>query len=299
MQNKSIARVSNEQQSLLRRFSAKFGMNEKKFYESLMRVIFKDAQVTVEEVAAFLIVCEQYDLNPFLKEIYPAITKDGLLPVLGVDGWFKQMNRNPDFDGAEVEFSENETRVSRSGRDGRNICTTGPEWCRVKIYLKGKSHPISIEERLSETFMPTKEWISKPYRMLRHKAFIQAIRVAFGISGVYDKDEVQEITPDRVVQTVQPAQPVASAVRTFADDAAREQYVRKIINGCEARGVLDQAQEFFKERLIDEDLDYALTVLEEHTELASRALEAPAMQDLVDEPAAQATDPLQDGVLHE
>lgn len=285
-QVKPIARVSNEQQSLMRRFSVKFGMNEKKFSESLMRVIFKNAQVTVEEVAAFLIVCDQYDLNPFLKEIYPAITKDGLLPVLGVDGWFKQMNRHPDFDGAEVEFSENETRVSRPDRNGRNICTTGPEWCRVKIYLKGKSHPIIIEERLSETFMPTKEWVSKPYRMLRHKTFIQAIRVTFGISGVYDKDDVQEIIPERNVQTIPAEKQITSAIRTFTDDASREQYVLKIINGCESRGVLDQAQEFFKERLIGEDLDFALTLLEERIELGSRSLEAPVPD--VDE-AAQAT----------
>jgi len=34
--------------------------------------------------------------------------------------------------------------------------------------------------------------------MLRHKALIQAVRVAFGFSGIYDEDEAQRIAKPEV-----------------------------------------------------------------------------------------------------
>ena len=283
-QNTAIAtQTSSEPLGIVDRMSVKYGLKKEKFYNALVRVIFKSdeaSNISQEEVAAFLVVCEQYNLNPFLREIYPAVSrKQGLLPVLGVDGWLKQMHASPSFDGVEVSFAENRITVTRESEGkngfGRPYTATAPEYCQVKIYLKGKSHPVVIQEFLDETFRPTDQWVSKPCRMLRHKALIQGIRVAFGMSGVYDAEEAnsiidaeaRELTALNRNEPVAPPSvadriPQAKSPRQFKSEEQRNQYVATIIQRCKDRGVISQASEFFAERLSEDDLEYALKEVE-------------------------------------
>lgn len=281
--------VQAQQESMLARFGKRYGMSEDKFYKALVSVIYKPndkRQLSVEELTAFLVVCEQYSLNPFLKEIYPAISpNNGLLPVLGVDGWLKQLNRHPDFDGVEVEYSEEEITVKRqslSRTDLREHVTSGPKWCKVSIYLKEKSHPIVVKEYLKEVFMPTKEWKDKPYRMLRHKTLIQGIRIACGMSGVYDREEVNTMIeeehyesshhmPERTTQAVEQL-PKAVAPRQFGDEGKRDLYVQRVIERCAQQGVTAQALDFFTETLEGEDLRYAVRKVQERIEADAKAV---------------------------
>ncbi|HGA1753956.1 TPA: phage recombination protein Bet [Escherichia coli] len=49
---------------------------------------------------ALLIVANQYGLNPWTKEIYAFPDKqNGIVPVVGVDGWSRIINENQQFDG--------------------------------------------------------------------------------------------------------------------------------------------------------------------------------------------------------
>jgi hypothetical protein len=83
--------------------------------------------------------------------------------------------------------------------------------CTCRIYRKDRSHPTVVTEYLTECRRDTGPWKSHPRRMLRHKAMIQAARLAFGYGGIYDQDEAERIVDmgeaQRVEPTAAPEQP--------------------------------------------------------------------------------------------
>ena len=128
-----------------------------------------------DQLTALLIVANQYSLNPWTKEIYAfPDSRNGIVPIVGVDGWARIINQNPQFDG--MDFDQDD------------------EKCTCKIYRKDRSHPISVTEWMSECKRDSAQpWKSHPKRMLRHKAMIQCARLAFGFAGIYDQDEAERI----------------------------------------------------------------------------------------------------------
>lgn len=145
--------------------------------QTLKATAFK-GNATDAQFNALMIVSTQYGLNPFTKEIYAFPDKNnGITPVVGVDGWVRIINSHPQFDGMEF--------------------TADAESCTCKIYRKDRNHPTTVTEYLEECKRNTQPWNSHPRRMLRHKAMIQAARLAFGFGGIYDEDEAQRIqTPE-------------------------------------------------------------------------------------------------------
>src|SRR6267154_2918644 len=160
--------------SLIRKLAGVYGVEDSKFYNMVVTTIFPskvgDKAFTPTEamVMAFLIVCEQYDLNPILREIYPFIDSNGNLRVIvGIDGWIKHVQRMPEFDGHEfIDHLDTEKKV---------YATT----CR--IYRRDRTRASEMTEYLSECKRDTGPWKQWPIRMLKHKAFIQASRYAFGM----------------------------------------------------------------------------------------------------------------------
>ena len=141
--------------------------------ETLKATAFR-SNATDAQFNVLMIVANQYGLNPFTKEIYAFPDKNnGITPVVGVDGWVRIINSHPQFDGMEF--------------------TSDAESCTCKIYRKDRNHPTTVTEYLEECRRDTKPWGSHPRRMLRHKAMIQAARLAFGFGGIYDEDEAQRI----------------------------------------------------------------------------------------------------------
>ena len=141
--------------------------------ETLKATAFK-GQVSDAQMTALLIVANQYGLNPWTKEIYAFPDKNnGIVPVVGVDGWARIINGNAQFDG--MEFSQDD------------------ESCTCIIYRKDRGHPIKVTEYMGECKRGTGPWQSHPKRMLRHKAMIQCARLAFGFGGIYDQDEAERI----------------------------------------------------------------------------------------------------------
>lgn len=143
---------------------------------TLKATAFK-GNVTDAQFNALLIVATQYGLNPFTSEIYAFPSNGGITPVVGVDGWARIINGNAQFDGMSFE------------QDAEN--------CTCKIYRKDRSHPIEVTEWMEECRRNTAPWKSHPRRMLRHKAMIQAARLAFGFVGIYDEDEAERIKDAR------------------------------------------------------------------------------------------------------
>lgn len=157
--------------SLAKRFELGDGSG---LMDTLKATAFK-GQVSDAQMTALLIVANQYGLNPWTKEIYAFPDKNnGIVPVVGVDGWARIINGNAQFDGIEFEQDD--------------------EKCTCKIYRKDRTRATAVTEFMKECRRPSVgPWQSHPMRMLRHKAMIQCARLAFGFGGIYDQDEAERI----------------------------------------------------------------------------------------------------------
>ncbi|PAF46234.1 phage recombination protein Bet [Helicobacter sp. 12S02634-8] len=163
----------------------------------------KDAPViSDEEFLVFLTVANKYQLNPFTSEIYAFPSKKGIIPIVGVDGWYSIINRQPTFQGFEFNYSEENITI-----EGAKIC---PTWCEAIIYRSDRTAPIKIREYLDEVYRPSTyqgPWQTHTKRMLRHKALIQCGRAAFGFSGLYDEDEGYRIVESQSNETTSSESP--------------------------------------------------------------------------------------------
>lgn len=161
--------------TLTSKIAQKFDMGDGSgLTNTLKATCFKGStQVTDDQMTALLLVAQQYNLNPFTKEIYAFPDKGGIVPVVGLDGWSRIINEHKQFDGMDFE-QDNES-------------------CTCIIYRKDRSHPVKVTEYMSECKRTTGPWSSHPRRMLRHKAMIQCARLAFGYVGIYEQDEAERI----------------------------------------------------------------------------------------------------------
>lgn len=180
----------------------KFGMgNENETIAVLKATAFK-GPATDAQMTALCIVAAQYGLNPFTKEIYAFPDRNnGIVPVVGVDGWSRIINDHKEFDG--MDFVQDE------------------ESCTCVIHRKDRSHPVKVTEWLSECKRDVAPWKSHPKRMLRHKALIQCARLAFGYTGIYDQDEAERISESPVGAIEGQARRVTEAPELPVMDAAR------------------------------------------------------------------------------
>lgn len=168
--------------SLVSKMAGRFGVDADKLMTTLKTTAFKvkGGEATNEQMMALLIVADQYNLNPFTKEIYAFPDKfGGIVPIVGVDGWARIINENGKFDGMEFE-----NHYASDGSLQAITCT---------MHRSDRQHPTKVTELLAECKLPTDPWATHPSRMLRHKAMIQCARIAFGFVGIYDEDEAQRI----------------------------------------------------------------------------------------------------------
>ena len=74
-------------------------------------------QVSDAQMTALIVVANQYGLNPFTRELFAFPDKNnGIVPVVGVDGWARIINSHPQFDGMEFEQNDNPVPASCSAR---------------------------------------------------------------------------------------------------------------------------------------------------------------------------------------
>jgi phage recombination protein Bet len=160
------------------------GVDGSSLIDTLKATAFK-GQVTDAQMVALLVVANQYGLNPWTKELYAFPDRNnGIIPVVGVDGWSRIINSNPDFDG--MDFKQDDAS------------------CTCIIYRKDRGHPIQVTEYMDECKRSgAGPWQTHPKRMLRHKAMIQCARIAFGYVGIYDPDEAERISEGEKPQTKQ------------------------------------------------------------------------------------------------
>jgi phage recombination protein Bet len=183
--------MSNALTVLADKMAARFGMvADGEVLDILKATVFKtkDAVPSDSQMTALLIVANQYGLNPWTKEIYAYPDKqNGIVPVVGVDGWSRIINEHPQFDG--MEFAYSDETVEHKGKQ----CHV---WVECLIYRKDRSRPTVVREYFSEVARSLSfatPWDTHPNRMHRHKTVIQCARLAFGFAGIYDDDEALRI----------------------------------------------------------------------------------------------------------
>lgn len=203
--------MSTEQHSELVQWAGQsLGIEPAKALATIKACCFGQQTATNEQLIAFLHICRKYNLDPLAKQVHAFVTKaGGVQPIVGVDGWAQLANAQPAFNGVEFE-------------DHFKAEALYAITCRV--YRKDREKPTEVTEYMSECRRDTEVWKRWPARMLRHKAFVQAVRYAFGFAGIIDPDEAErfretEARPAgagaRLKEMMKPAE--AAAIPTSAE----------------------------------------------------------------------------------
>ncbi|MBK1835036.1 recombinase RecT [Roseibacillus ishigakijimensis] len=187
----TLSQPKTPQNNALMALASKLKVDHAALTQTLKQTVFSVTEnrqtrpPTNEEFLALAVTANTYDLNPILRELYAFPKKGGgIVPVVSVDGWLKIINRQPNFDGMDVDVFHDD-----NGTPTHATCT---------IHLKDRKHPVRISEYFAECSRNTEPWNQMPSRMLRHKAIKEAARVAFGIGGIVDEDEAEtlrDVTP--------------------------------------------------------------------------------------------------------
>ena len=159
-------------------------VTEDELQQTLTQTVFKGANPA--QMTALLVVANEYGLNPFTRELYAFPSKNGIVPVVSVDGWLRIINDHPHFAGMDIVYAQTTAKVN-----GSKEC---PEYIEVTIHRSdrpGTSTP--IREYLDECYRSTEPWNTMTRRMLRHKAIKEAARVTMGLHGIFDADEANDV----------------------------------------------------------------------------------------------------------
>lgn len=224
---------------LMVKIAERYSVEPKQLWEALKKTAFRNVEVNTEQMLSLMIVADQYNLNPFTKEIYAFPDKGGgIVPVVGIDGWSRIINEHPQFDG--MNFVQDE------------------ESCTCTIFRKDRSHPISVTEWMDECKQENKApWRSHPRRLLRHKSMIQCSRIAFGFAGIHDPDEADRIVEAKLQPEPQP-EPRQSTVKQeileivqdamFTDEDRRK--ARYLVQTAKSEQALKLYRDGLKEKIV-------------------------------------------------
>ena len=203
--------------TLSSKLAERFGMGADGDVVAVLRQTAFKGPATDAQLTALMVVAQQYGLNPFTKEIYAFPDKNnGIVPVVGVDGWARIINSHSQFDG--LDFEQDATS------------------CTCIIHRKDRGHPIRVTEYMVECARTVGPWQTHPYRMLRHKALIQCARLAFGFVGIFDQDEAERIVEAESKVIISPTKSAPGEVSSITQD-------RQMV----IRAACDLASELFNE----------------------------------------------------
>jgi len=177
--------------------------------------------MTNSEFVAFVVVSNNYKLNPLIKEIYayPDTKSAGIIPIVSTDGWNKLMTTHPKYKTHSYIQSEKMVKIGNS----KNC----PEWMEIHI-VKTDGSVVKIREYLDECYNGGKKYKSGDYikspwdthtkRLLRHKTKIQGVREAFGFGGIYDQDEGDRIIEAHIVREETAGKPEVEQPKALSDE---------------------------------------------------------------------------------
>jgi hypothetical protein len=209
---------------LVAQFAAKYSIDADKMLETLKQTAFKQRPpkgggeakvVTNEQMMALLVIAKEYGLNPFTREIYAFPSENGIVPIIGFDGWVRLINLRPEFDYMEI-------RTAPDGTDQDEY------FVEVEIKRKDRSRPTVVREYLKECYRDTNPWNEMPKRMTRHKAIIQCGRIAFGYAGVFDPDDAERVYANAIDVTPRAGKPETRAPQAKQIPVSQDPPVERI-----------------------------------------------------------------------
>lgn len=205
---------------LLEELAEAAGLDTQRYFNVIVKTVLKkrgrDGQMALpsnEEVYAFLMVCRKYDLDPLLKQIHGFVGKDGqIVPIVGIDGWVKTTLKDKKYgihrttSVLQDPKTQAIVKILENPETGMRDIYIEPEGAKVDLnnlkpvysvtafrHKGSEEWVIGEPEWFSECLRETTPWKQMPRRMLAHKSFMQAARKAFGIGGIYDPDEADDI----------------------------------------------------------------------------------------------------------
>lgn len=180
----AIAKVENQESAMLRWSPEQV--------DTIRHTVAKGA--SDYELEMFLHLSQTYGLDPFAKEIW--FVKMGNTPTITTsrDGYLKIANRNPHFQGisADVVYEGDSFRKTKDGVEhvygARDRGQPIGAYCFV--YRDDRVYPVYV-------YAPFKDyrkgglWNTYPHAMILKVAEAQALKRAFGISGLVTREELE------------------------------------------------------------------------------------------------------------
>lgn len=156
------------------------GMEPQAMLDVIKAQCFKGnpANVTNEQLAAFVSIANEMGVNPLLPGMLYAfpVQGGGIVPMMGPDGVYKKLSEHPEVDSWETEILPADVALP-------------PTHAITRIYRKNREKPLTYTALLSEWKVANNpNWNSRPRHMLALRSLKQCARQI--IHGVpYDEDE--------------------------------------------------------------------------------------------------------------
>ncbi len=160
----------------------------------------------MEDLAYFLLVCQQYGLNPLKKEIYAVYQRqkvndqwvEKLEPIVSIHGLrsLARRSHNPKYAySGKAVFEEKEGEIVSATVEVFGRFPDDPQIVKVGEYTAymeefAKKHTKSDQYGKYKAGDPMGVWAIMPRVMLSKCAEANAIRMAFDIGGVYIEEEL-------------------------------------------------------------------------------------------------------------
>lgn len=198
---------------------------------------------TDTELYMFLSLAKKYELDPFAKEIWFIKDKSGKVMIqAGRDGFLKTAQRDAKFKGIASfpVFSNDEFEINPTAGEVKhkpNFKDRGEligAWARVekegitpyvsfadfKEYYAGYKDENGKIKTTQYGPMKPQIWDMKPSIMIQKVAQTIALRMTFGINGMYAPEEVEEQIVDTIVDTPKTTKPTKKPITQTAKNEA-------------------------------------------------------------------------------
>lgn len=190
------------------------GLNKVKLigniHKNLMGVDALGKARPIEDLAYFLLVAKQYDLNPLRNEIYATYQRqkqngqwiEKIAPIVSIHGLRKlaRRSKNPTYAyTGKVVFEEKDGDIVSATVEIYGRFDNNPEPTKVSEYTAYAEEFVKIKTDKDGNDYRTGNWKTMPRVMLAKCAEANAIRMGFDIGGVYVEEEIGKIEADDAI----------------------------------------------------------------------------------------------------
>ena len=164
-----------------------------------------DQGLSEADVAPIVQYGKQHGLNPMLNELYCKRSPESglVVPVIGVAAVQRLVSEREDLVSVSYLYAEELFAVAgvAAGLHGDSLKL--PMWIECVITLGTESESRQSRQYTSgrmylfEQFWDVEMWQQQPLHNLKHKALKEAVKIAFGLSGVSDIDEMKRMAQNQ------------------------------------------------------------------------------------------------------